>query len=79
MTTIHPKDLEPNHIFDWAQSMARQGWHCVCDELEPERKRLVYARDKFTVRTYDEQGITQTVEDVTSSLYYSQTWRLWNG
>lgn len=75
----NPKDLEPNHIFDWAKSMARQGWHCVCDELEPLDKRLVYARDKFTVRTYDADGVTQTTEDVTDALKRSKTWRLWNG
>ena len=75
MSKYFEPDYKHNHNFQWALSMAKQGYHLVCDRFA-DGERLVYTT-KPSVRTYDENGITQTERPINHDDKTCNTWAMW--
>lgn len=58
MAKFYEEDFKPNHNYQWALSMAKQGCHCVCSQLKPG-ERLVYTT-KASIRTYLRHNANRT-------------------
>lgn len=75
MAKYFEPDYKHNHNFQWALSMAKYGYHLVCDQLEPG-ERLVYTT-KPSIRKYDANGMTLTERPITHADKMCHTWAMW--
>lgn len=66
----------PIHDWKWAAQKAFEGEHCICNPYP--KYRLVYAQDKWTLRRYDNNGITIETIDPTYEAMNCRSWRVWD-